>query len=377
MLLNAHIFGVGGAANKACIELMNTIPELTNSITLVNTTMKDIPLEYRDKAIELSGPFKGCGKERDKANKIMLDNLKAGTLDYVYDPEDAMCIVATSSEGGTGSGGSIMLAKYLHSVYKMHVHFYIFTGFGDDGRSLKNTVDLFQELDEDYSVQAISNAKFLTEANGNRVKAEELANKKFCDDVKILLGGYINESEQNIDESDLLKIDKTPGYMVIENIKLDKIKNVNDYNTKLIEALDSSKNLNFDPTCKRYGLILNIKSREADFVDYSNSILKERYGMPFESFLHIQDVYQDNEVQLIVSGLKLPKEDIIETYETFIDATKKVDVSKDEFFSMEMDTNADGFDNLSKTSKVDVVKAKADFFNEKPNEPKLKTNTEF
>lgn len=365
MLIKAHIFGIGAAGNKACIDLMNELPELANKITLVNSTMKDIPLEYRDKAVELSGPFKGCGKERVKANAMMIENLKAGILDYVYDPEDAMCIIVTSSEGGTGSGGSVMLAKYLANVYKIPIHFYIFTGFEDDGRSLKNTVDLFQELDESYTVQAISNAKFLQEANGNRVKAEQMANKRFCDDIKILLGGYINESEQNIDESDLLKIVNTPGYMVIENIKLGKIKNVSEYNTKLIETLDTSKNLNFEPTCKRYGVILNIRSKEADFVDYSNTVLKERYGMPFESFLHIQDVHQDNYVQLIVSGLKLPKEDIVETYETFINAIKSVDVSKDEFFGIKMNTNTTDFDNLSKTSKRDFNKAKADFFNEK------------
>ena len=147
MLLKAHIFGVGAAGNKACIELVTKYPELDNCVTLVNSTMKDIPIEYRDRAIELDGPFRGCGKERSKANKMMMDNLKSGTLDYNYDPEDSMCIIVTSSEGGTGSGGSIMLAKYLSAVYKIHVHFYIFTGFEDDGRSLKNTVDLFRSMD--------------------------------------------------------------------------------------------------------------------------------------------------------------------------------------------------------------------------------------
>lgn len=362
MLLNAKIFGVGAAGNKACITLMSYMPELADKITLVNTTMKDVPLEYRDKAIELSGPFKGCGKERKKANQIMFDNLKAGTLDYNYDPEDSMCIIVTSSEGGTGSGGSVMLAKYLSQVYKQHIHFYIFTGFEDDGRSLKNTVDLFQELDEAYTVQAISNAKFLDEANGNRVKAEQLANDKFVEDIKILLGGFINESDQNIDESDLLKITKTPGYMVIENIVLDKIKNIKEYNAKLTEALDNSKNMNFEPTCKRYGVILNINEKESDFVDYSNGVLKSRFGVPFESFLHIQNVHQENYVQLIVSGLKLPKDDIITTYNNFMESTAAVDVSKDEFFDMIMNTNADNFDNLSKTDKVDVSKAKSDFF---------------
>ena len=372
MLLKAHIFGIGAAGNKACIDLVTKYPELDTSVTLVNSTMKDIPIEYRDRAIELDGPFRGCGKERNKANKMMMDNLKSGTLDYNYDPEDSMCIIVTSSEGGTGSGGSIMLAKYLSAVYKMHVHFYIFTGFEDDGRSLKNTVDLFQELDENYSVQAISNAKFLDEANGNRVKAEQLANQKFCDDIYTLLGGYIVQSDQNIDETDLLKIDKTRGYMVIENINLDKIKNVGDFNNRLVEAFDASKSLNIEPTCKRYGVILNIGKKEADFIDYSNSIIKTRYGMPYESFLHIQGVHENNYIILIVSGMKMPMEDIRETYDNFVANVAKVDVSKDAFFAMHMNTETEDFDNLNKNTVVDFNKAKADFFN-----PKKDTESEF
>jgi len=365
MLLNAKIFGIGAAGNKACIDLMCAIPELADKITLVNTTMKDIPLEYRDKAIELTGPFKGCGKERKKANQIMYDNLKSGTLDYDYDSKDSMCIIVTSSEGGTGSGGSIMLAKYLSKVYKQHIHFYIFTGFEDDGRSLKNTVDLFQELDESYTVQAISNAKFLNEANGNRIKAEKLANEKFINDVKTLLGGFICESEQNIDESDLLKINKTPGYMIIERIDLGNIKNVKEFNTKLIETLDNSKNMNYEPTCKRYGVVLNINDKISDFIDYSNSILKARCGIPFESFLHIQNIYQGNFMDIIVSGLKLPENDIVDTYNNFIESSKAVDISKDEFFNIIMNTESGEFDNLTKNNKVDVTKAKTDFFNER------------
>ena len=46
MLLKATIIGLGAAGSKACIDLMNTYPEFSNKIMLVNTTMKDIPMEY-------------------------------------------------------------------------------------------------------------------------------------------------------------------------------------------------------------------------------------------------------------------------------------------------------------------------------------------
>lgn len=370
MMLNAKIIGIGAAGNKAAIELMNEIPELQNNIMLVNTTLKDIPMEYREHAVELEGLYKGCAKERSVANNIMMENLKSNKFDYPYDDKDAMTIIVTSAEGGTGSGASIMLAKYISSVYKAHIHFCIFTGFEDDVRGLKNTVDLFKELDPSYTVEAISNKKFLDEAYGNRLKAEELANKKFCENIRILLGGTITESKQNIDESDLLKLVNTPGFMVIESANLNKIKNVDDYNKRLISATDDSKSLTTEPTCKRFGTILNISDKESYFVDYSNKVLKDRYGVPYESFSHIQNVHEDNTIQFIISGLKMPVEDIEEVYNDFINTRASVDVSKDEFFSKNFSTEANEFDTLTKSEKEkNINSAKADFFNSLGSNP--------
>lgn len=370
MMLNAKIIGIGAAGNKAAIELMNEIPELQNNIMLVNTTLKDIPMEYREHAVELEGLYKGCAKERSVANNIMMENLKSNKFDYPYDDKDAMTIIVTSAEGGTGSGASIMLAKYISSVYKTHIHFCIFAGFEDDVRGLKNTVDLFKELDPSYTVEAISNKKFLDEAYGNRLKAEELANKKFCENIRILLGGTITESKQNIDESDLLKLVNTPGFMVIESANLNKIKNVDDYNKRLISATDDSKSLTTEPTCKRFGTILNISDKESYFVDYSNKVLKDRYGVPYESFSHIQNVHEDNTIQFIISGLKMPVEDIEEVYNDFINTRASVDVSKDEFFSKNFSTEANEFDTLTKSEKEkNINSTKADFFNSLGSNP--------
>lgn len=387
MLLKAKIIGIGAAGNKAAIELMKEVPELVPNIILVNTTLKDIPGTYKENAIELKGQFKGCAKEREVANQIMINNLKSGDFEYPYDENDNMCIIITSSEGGTGSGASIMLAKYISQVYKMHIHFFIFTGFENDVRGLKNTVDLFKELDPDYTVESISNEKFLEESRGNRLKAEQMANKKFCENVRILLGDTITESEQNIDESDLLKLVNTPGFMTIDHITLDKVKNTNEFNVKVTQAIDDSKSLDVEPTCKRMGTILNIDDKSEDYIDYGYSVLKERFGVPYESFTHVQHLHEDNSVEYIVSGLKMPIEIIEETYERFKKESNNVDKSKDEFFGTNFTTDSEGFDSLTSNKKtVNVESSKADFFNSigvKPDNinkgkfTNIKMNTEF
>lgn len=352
MLLKAKIIGIGAAGNKAVISLMKKYPEITNDCILINSTLKDIPSEYREKALELDGGFKGCAKERGVANQMMYDTMSNGNFQYIQNPEECMTIIVTSSEGGTGSGASVMLAKYIDEVYHSPIHFYIFTGFEDDARGLKNTVDLFKELKENYVVSAISNKKFLEDAAGNRLKAEELANDKFCDDINIMLGGTIVESTQNIDQSDLQKLTNTPGFMVIENISMDRVKNVGDYDKRIIDAIDNSKSLSVEPTCKRFGTIMNIKDKNLSFVDYSNKSLKERYGAPFEAFSHIQDIHENEYLQVIVSGLKMPIDDIEDAYNGFMQSLNAVDRSKDGFFAKSFDTDTSTFDTLSGNSII-------------------------
>lgn len=367
MMLKAKFVGIGAAGNKAVINLIKKYPELENDYVLVNSTLKDIPEEYQSKSVELVGEFRGCAKERSKANEMMSESIGQEVFDIVLDDDTSMVIIATSSEGGTGSGASTVLAQYVSQVYSIPVHVYAFTGFEDDARGLKNTVDFFKEGDSNYIIHAISNKKFLDEANGNRLKAEQLANDKFASDVNIILGGTIVPSSQNIDQSDLLKLTNTPGYMTVETIDLSRVKNVQDYNERITEALDSSKNLTVEATCKRIGVIFNLKEKSQAFVDFSNAVLKERYGSPFEVFTHIQDVGNNEYAYVITSGLKLPIQDIEDAYNAFKEATSRVDTSADSFFSGKdkFDTDTSQFDSLTRvtTTTDQIKKAKAAFLN--------------
>lgn len=367
MLLNAKIIGLGAAGNKAAIALDKKYPEITKDMVLINSTMKDIPMEYREKAVQLDGTFRGCAKERKIANEMMKNTLQNGTFDYIGQDGESMAIIVTSSEGGTGSGASELLAQYISQVYNVPVHFFIFTGFEDDARGLKNTVDLFSSLSDKYIVESISNRKFLDEANGNRLKAEALANEAFADKVNILLGGTIQESEQNIDESDLKKITTLyPGFMQIETIDLDKIKNIDDFNKRIISVLDTSSSLAVEPTCKAMATILNMKEKNLDFVDYDFSVLKKRFGIPFEKFSHIQSTGTSDYLQIIIAGLKMPIDDIQEVYNEFINRTDSVDKTKDDFFGKNFQTDVGQFDTLGTTNqRFNVNAAKASFFSKK------------
>ncbi len=332
--MNAKVIGIGAAGNKAAITLIEKGVMSIDNILLINSTLKDVPDKYKNIAVQLSETDGGCGKEREPAKDMALEaiqNDKLSKLDGLLDPNDDLVIIVNSSEGGTGCGASSIVSKYMKEVVGTNVHMFVFTGFEEDGRGLQNTIEYFQELSPDYVVEAISNKKFLE--SGNKLKAEKLANEEFAQRVKVLLGKTLVESEQNIDETDLYKIANTSGFMTIEYREIDKIKNVGMFNEIVTDMIDSSKSLDTgEPSAKRIGVILNISERTREFIDYSFSVIKERYGTPYEIFTHVQDEGEKEYIAFIVSGMVIPLEEVKAVYQKYKKASESVNKKKDEFF---------------------------------------------
>lgn len=366
MMLNAKVIGVGAAGNKGAIQLIEDGVVEPTDVLLLNSTLKDIPVQYRHLAIEFAGAIKGCGKERHLANKMAYENLQNGdiNLDGLMAPEDKMVIICNSSEGGTGCGASTILGQYFDQVLQAKVHMFVFGGFQEDARGLKNTVEYFKDLSPNYVVQAISNKKFLDECNGNKIKAEKAANAEFSKRISILLGKDIVDSEQNMDETDFYKLTTNPGFMTIEHGSLGKIKNVEEYNKIINRIIDNSKSFDFEATCTKFGVILNIHDKTKDAIDYLHGVIKQKLGTAFDTFLHVQDVGEEEYISIIASGMKLPTDDIQSIYDEFIEQASKVDKSPDKFFDMQFDTSSHDFDmGVGKTSASKIQENKNNFFN--------------
>ena len=360
-MLKTKVIGIGQCGNKAVIDLIEKGIVGPNDVSLMNTTLKDVPEKYRDLAVLIEGT-EGCGKERNLAKKYAMQNLKAGKLDLdaLMEQDDAFVIIATSTSGGSGSGASTVIAKYFADVLGKTVHMFAFGGFNSDVRELKNTVEWFKDCDPSYVVEAIRNDKF----TGNKNKAEKSANDEFCERVRILLGKTIVESETNIDDTDLLKLTTTPGFMTIEHGDLGKPKSIEDFNKAVIDIVDHTKSYDVVPNGTRLGVILDIDERTAEQIDYQYEEIKARLAEePFEVFTHVQNVGQGNHIEIIAAGLKMPIEEIETLYNDFKDRSEKVDRSKDSFFNMDFDTSSDEFDMGSESQSADeIAKKKSAFF---------------
>lgn len=372
-MLKAQVIGVGAAGNKAAIKLIEQKVVGEEAVLLVNSTIRDIPEKYLEicKISQIGGEnngMEGCGKEPEIAKKLCYEALQSGKLDldrFIL-PDTQIVIVVASTEGGTGSGASVVIANYLRTVLGVNVHVFGFLGFEDDARGLLNTVNWFKGLNDDITVEAIKNKYFISN-RGNYIKAEMDANVEFAIRTSILLGNPIMPSEQNIDRTDLYKLSTQVGYMNIEYKEIDeKIKNSLHFSQILKEMIDESKSLRPDcPSEKLLGVIINIPNKDTDNIDYSFKEIIDRYGKPFEKFLHIQSCdAMPTFIAFISSGMELPLDEVKEIYDKYTEATSRVNRNKNDFFSklsgLEQDADDMGF-NLNNRSSVNT-RSKASFF---------------
>lgn len=382
-----RLIGSGAAGNKAAITAVeNQIMPISHTM-LINSTLKDIPAEYQNKdganVKQFIGAYGGCGKERNISYELCKDTLMKDTLqlkDFLNvgdDNEAELVIIVASTEGGTGSGSVPLIADYIRHVLGIAVHVFAITGFEDDVRGMRNTVDFFKEMKADYTVECIKNSKFLSDCHGNKIKAEKEANKEFCKKISVLMGLQIRDSEHNIDPTDLLKLSTEEGYMIIEScIFTEKIKNAEQFERTLVDTLDKSKALDIDdPAMTKLGVIINIKEDNTDHISYED-ILTDRFGVPYERYVHIQHEEQTMPefIAFIAAGMKMPNDEVESIYKNYTDAAARVDRNADPFFSTIVDKTIDpNDDKFNLKPKKDSTIDESDFFKKKPGFNNTKT----
>lgn len=378
-MLNTSIIGIGAAGNKAAIQavLDGIVP--AEKVMLLNTTLKDIPEEFRSIAVnfaENSDLHGGCGKERSLSKKLLLSAMKNNDVDFdnFLSDEDDMVTIVTSTEGGTGSGAATVVAKYFDQQLNRPVNMFALTGFEDDARGKQNTVAFFQELDENYTIHAISNKKF----SGSRSQAEAAANKQFSKALRVMLGQDLIDSEQNIDNTDLYKISTSPGYMVVEYAEVkEKIKNVEQFNRILVDMIDNSPTLETPIKNKmpRMALILNLNERSQEFVDSTAQEVRNRMGECFEEFIQRQYNGKQEFIAVICAGMNMPTDEIDAIYQRYLREKEEASKNKENFFDSLRDVDDDSFDVRQRRGKKASTEDKRSFFKDFDDEDPVPRRT--
>lgn len=362
--MKVYVIGLGGAGNKAIISAIKSGVITKQNCMLLNTTLADIEAGFEDISFKFGSSRGGCGKERNKAKGYMIEGLRGelSNLKLVGEDDIELVLLVSSTEGGTGSGSTMILAKYINQVIGKPVQIFAFAGFEEDGRGLKNTVEFFQESDENLSIQCTSNSKFL-DGGTNKIEAEKASNIDFVNRLRVITGYDMVESDQNIDATDLFKVSTQPGYTICNRIPLTpKVKNVDQYNKIIKEFLDTETSLDTNKTVKRLAIIFNISESTTDNVDFYYNVFKDKFGMPFEVFTHVQHTNNGEYVDFIASGLDLPLDEVRDVYNKYKEQTDKVNKRKDSFLNETSELKILQTDDMFDVGNTKASVSSDDFF---------------
>lgn len=363
------LIGIGAAGNKAAISAIQAGVINKEDVLLINSTLKDIPKDFDGKKYCFNGAYGGCGKERNIAKKHMQDDLMNESLnisDFLQigqkDKEAEFVVLVSSTEGGTGSGSVPILARYIKEVLGVKaVQCFAFIGFGEDIRGIRNTVEYFKELEDVIAIQAVSNANYLSDADGDKIKAEKAANEDFTSKLAVIMGNALRDSDHNIDPTDHLKIVSTPNYCVVEYREFEKIKNKDEFSKMVKDMIDDSKAIDIDSKSqRRFAIITNIDQESTGCIEF-NKVIVEHFGECYEVYQHIQhEKSMPHFFAFISSGNKIPVEAIEKLYKEYQSRIASMDNTPDEFYGKEFSFDAmdDQFNLVDKPAK----KSANDFF---------------
>lgn len=392
-MLNGKVIGSGFGGTKGCIRAIERGIIKKESAMIINSTLKDIPMQYDEIAACYSRAYGGSAQERSAGKELCLDALQNDSvfvqkIDGFVEPSTEVVVFVVSSEGGTGSGGTPTLAKYFNTVIrrafpKLKIHIFTITGYENTSRDMQNTIEFFQELDPSYTVEAISLKKYIDDGM-TRSQAEEAVDDEFANKLAIVLGRDINyeDSRHNMDESDLLKVSTTPGFMRSWKVPFNKLKNADAFNTLLADAIDNDKSLDIPKqSIARLGIITHIDiTKHEEMIDYTFPVIKSKLGNYFELFIHDNKYIEGQEeyIEFIAAGLKMPIDELKAIHAKYEKETSSIQTTKDDFFDQmsnmrgniatdSMFTVGANKKNLDVPEKVDLKKD--DFFNSFMKEP--------
>ena len=153
-------------------------------------------------------------------------------------------------------------------------------------------------------------------------------------------------------------------------IAMEKLKNIEQFNSNIINFLDNSHSLETTKSSKRLAVVVNLQEKYQNFVDYKFTPFKERFGNPFEIFNHVQEEENFGDcIWFISSGMDMPLDEVKEILDKYKDETSKVKKSSDSFFNMtkqfleaDEDKEDDMFDINTTSNNSSNVTSESSFF---------------
>ena len=168
-------------------------------------------------------------------------------------------------------------------------------------------------------------------------RAEELANKEFAERIRVMTGQDMIQGKQNIDATDLNKLINTTGYMTVEKKYINQpLETREDYDKIIKNMMYNSASIHLeDPKALLVGVIFNVSEESKDAIDFQFDELKSSYAKPgiiYDTFTQDQWDGKKEYIAYIVSGMRMPIDEVKAVYDRYVEQTNTIDKKGDSFF---------------------------------------------
>lgn len=325
--LKVVLIGIGNAGCQAA-ELAK---KQNHQVFCINSSQKDLDDRVLDKSIPsfLIGNKRGAGKDRQNAKRFMMVEMErlfnnTPAFTDIVDKADVV-VVAVSTGGGTGSGAGPLLVNRLMTLYpnKVVIFFGILPKLSESPQAQFNAIECLNEVTN----PKLNMTYMLSDLHYFEDKSNEESYRKtaeyIVDCLNVIRGDYTKPSPYGmIDESDMLTILATPGYMMINHVPSVAKTDIENRTVQSI-MIDMIKNSPAVPQQKgkivrNVGIILNTLDQQDDPCKSGNySELEEYIGHPLAAFTnYVVESKPRMEIALIMSGMNKPIDRISECTES-------------------------------------------------------------
>lgn len=312
-MLKVGILGYGNAGNQVVAtayteKSMIPVFALNTSETDLQTLPDQVPKI-------MIGDGHGSGKNRDDSKKFLggiLNNLvtHGDVKKFILDLD--LLFVVSSTGGGSGSGGSLLLSKILSNVFPATyvIPVGILPTIKEAMSAHANTLEYLNELYTKMgpiTYMLYDNEKFAAKSTNDMMEA---VNKQIVEDIMILSGKYNYPTKYaSMDNQDMLNLIRTPGRLIVSALLDFKEKDIDNTSVEklIIQRLADSPHVSIqkDRIVNRIGVVANINTYISQQFDTNALGLQESIGTPIENFEHLyinEDRKLPNSVYVILAG---------------------------------------------------------------------------
>lgn len=320
------VIGTGGCGGKLldsfCESRDNYYEELTNiyDTVFINSNPREMEERKHYKASKNSLLIAGGGTSRDtetaasniKDDKTSFSNFFINRTNNI----DAV-IIFTSADGGFGGGTTPYISRFIREMTDVPVNLVAAMPVKTAKRkSIENACLFHSRISELYKDNEINSIVYI---NNNKMKNPDLFNKKVTD---IILKSYELHGGQ-VDESDMLSVNITPGYKISLDLNGDYRKLSKSINEALKDSpfilpsefkLDGNNDYLLPVKCSNLGATLDkecydiqlltefIEPSVLDKIDYgfNNFIVAGGFALPNDyaaEMLELLKTLKDNELE--------------------------------------------------------------------------------